>query len=380
MLQSFSPVETLPGPAGEPDSQGPSERSARARTLAFVVDDDALARRALCELLGDAYEVQGFETGEAALAALPGAWPDVVLLDVVLPGLDGVEVCKRMKAAASGRPLAVLLVTGHQPRDGRNLAAQAGADDLMLKPVTKGDLRNRVKTLARMVWHQRQHLAASTRLEALEAQLEQTQRLATLGGFARGIGHEMNNVGTVLKSALEELSRTRVVDPELVEELQAATGQLQGLAGAVQRLASPSQTQVVLDVRTVVRDVVSLARLTGRTKYLVVQVDVPPAPVLAALSAAQAQQVVVALLTSAADALATVSSGRIQLALQVEPGAVVLSVEDNGHGLEAEGAGLEEARALVASWGGVLEVKRRPGAGTLAVARIPSERSAPSAT
>jgi CheY-like chemotaxis protein len=374
MLQSFTPAEMAPVASTAPGAGPIPPGTAEGRPRAFVVDDDDLARRALTELLGDAYEVQGFETGEAALEALPQVWPDVVLLDVVLPGLDGLEVCRRMKTAAVGHPLAVLLVTGHQPRDGRNLAQQAGADDFLLKPVTRGELRSRVRTLARMVWHQRQHARAEHQVEELKAQLERAQRLATLGSFARGIGHEMNNVGTVLKSALDELSRTRVVDGELIEELQQATGQLQGLAGAVQRLAQPSQTQVMLDVRTVVNDVVSLARLTGRTKYVVVRVDLPHAPALAALSAAQAQTLVLALLTHAADALATVSAGCIRVGVQVEPGEVVLSVEDNGPGLDL--AGLDEARALLAAWGGALEVKRRPGAGTLAVARFPSERAA----
>jgi CheY-like chemotaxis protein len=367
MLQSSSP--------GGTSFTGDALVAGEARPVAFVVDDDLLVRQAFADCLGSAYDVQPFESGEAALLALPGAWPDVVLLDLVLPGLDGTEVCRRMKASAAGRPLAVVLVTGLEVLDVEGLAREAGADDVLLKPVTRSRLREHLDILARLVASRRQHAAALVRLQEVEGQLQQAQRLATLGTFARGIGHEMNNVGTVLKSGLEELCRGQAVDRELVEELQLAAAQLQGLAGAVQRLAAPSLTQVVLDVRTVVRDVVSLARLTGRTKYLAVEVDVPPAPVLAALSPAHAQQVVLAVLLSAADAVATLPSGKLHVVLRAEQGEVRIAVEDNGPGLDP-GPSLDPARRLVHSWGGRLEVKRRLGAGTQALVSFPAELSA----
>jgi DNA-binding response OmpR family regulator len=369
-LESFSHTETPPRPA----SAGPPPSAPPAATRAFVVGHDSGTRRAFGELLGISYEVQSFESGEAALEALTQAWPDVVLLDAGLAGLGCVELCRRMKASAAGRPLAVLLVTDRRASEGRALAEAAGADDFLPRPLAPQELRDRADTLARLVWHQRQHALDAARVDALEAQLAEAQRLAILGTFARNIGHEMNNVGTVLKSALEELSRSRTLDAEVLEELQLATSQLAGLAGAVQRLAAPPASPVVLDVRTVVRDVVSMARLTGRTKYVVVEVDLPAAPVVARLPAADAQQLVLGLLIGAADAVAQLPSGQVHLTLRDEHGSVCLWVEDNAPEVSGR-TGLDAPRRLVVAWGGSLELSRRPGSGARVEARFPSDRS-----
>jgi C4-dicarboxylate-specific signal transduction histidine kinase len=264
---------------------------------------------------------------------------------------------------------------------------EAGADDLLLGSLPPHQLRERVDLLARLVETQRQLSLGAVRCRMLQAQLEEAQRLATLGTFARGVGHEMNNVATVLKSALEEVSRTRTVESEVLEELQLATAQLQGLAGALQRLAAPSQQETMLDVRTVVRDVVALARLTGRTKYAAVELDLPPAPVVARRSPSQAQQVVLSLLTASAEAVARHGEGRIRIALRSDRDQVRLSVEDNADAAAPDasasrpfwtpvpGLGLEPTRDLVRGWGGSLDVVRLEGRGSVTQVCFPSDPS-----
>jgi signal transduction histidine kinase len=318
--------------------------------------------------------VQAFDTLEAALQALQAATPHLVVLGPALSEGAGPELCARLQGPPGGEPAAVVLI---QPAPctaaARARAAQAGAAALLETPGPEGVLREQLALLAQLARHRRAQARAETELGAARAKLEEAQRLATLGTFARGIGHELNNVATVLKSGLEELARGGAPDPELVEELTAATAQLQGLSGAVQRLAAPSQSQVVLEVRTVVRDVVSLARLTGRTKYLSVALDLPPEPVYAALSLAEAQQLVLALLLDAADAVAALPGGKVRLVLEAAQGQVQLSVADNA-GPRPTGAGLEPSRLLLEGWGGALEVTAAPDGGMLLQARFPSER------
>ncbi|MEO7987191.1 MAG: HD domain-containing phosphohydrolase [Gemmatimonadales bacterium] len=111
-----------------------------------MVDDEAPNRLLLRDLL----EARGHEVTEAAngLAALESARavpPDVVLLDVMMPGLDGLEVCRRLKADAATAPIPVLLVTALDARADRLAGMRAGANDFLTKPVDLADLALRVR-------------------------------------------------------------------------------------------------------------------------------------------------------------------------------------------------------------------------------------------
>lgn len=117
----------------------------------LVVDDSEANRILLADILsGDGYQVTEADCGEAALRAIAEAPPDLVLLDVMMPDLSGVEVCRRIRALASTRDIAVILVTALTDRGARFEGFEAGADDYLSKPVDGAELRLRVRTLARL--------------------------------------------------------------------------------------------------------------------------------------------------------------------------------------------------------------------------------------
>ena len=94
----------------------------------------------------------GFVTaadGEAALVAIDRYQPDLVLLDVVMPRLDGIEVCRRIKANPASRLLPVVLVTSLSSVQDRVRGLEAGADDFLTKPIDRDELMARVVTLIR---------------------------------------------------------------------------------------------------------------------------------------------------------------------------------------------------------------------------------------
>lgn len=361
------------------------------RATLFVVDDDALARRALIDQLSTRFTVHEFRDGESALAALQFTWPDLVLLDVVLPGLDGIEICRRMKQRAGDQPLPIALVTALDGVHERTRGLEAGADDFLPKPVQQVELRARIGNLVKLGYFQRQQTETVARLTAMQRQLEEADRMATLGTFAGGVGHELNNIATVLHSVLGELEQVGA-QTELTADLGAATQHLQELARAVHRIARPVQAEQQVDVREVVRDVLWMTRITGKTKYLTVDFAAPPAAIVARLVPVQLQQVLLNLVTNAADALARSSNGRIELTVACEQGLVLLSVSDNGPGLTpaarehlfeplyttkqpglGTGLGLALVRQLVASWGGSVELTS-DARGTRVDVNFPCER------
>jgi two-component system, OmpR family, response regulator MprA len=114
----------------------------------LVVDDDRAVREALRRTLALAgYEVQLAEDGEQALEQIAQAVPEAVVLDVGLPGLDGLEVCRRVRLAGSRVP--ILILTAREEVPDRIDGLDAGADDYMVKPFDIGELKARLRALLR---------------------------------------------------------------------------------------------------------------------------------------------------------------------------------------------------------------------------------------
>jgi putative two-component system response regulator len=117
----------------------------------LVADDTESIRVLFRKLLAtDGHEVIDVSDGEAALAAVYESHPDVVLLDVTMPQLDGLEVCRRLKSDPATRLTPVVLITGLSDLHDRIKGIEAGADEFLSKPVHPLELRARVGSLTRM--------------------------------------------------------------------------------------------------------------------------------------------------------------------------------------------------------------------------------------
>lgn len=114
----------------------------------LVVDDDRAVREALRRTLTLAdYEVDVAEDGEKALERIVQALPDAVVLDVGLPGIDGLEVCRRVRRLGNRVP--ILILTARAEVDDRIDGLDVGADDYMVKPFDVGELKARLRALLR---------------------------------------------------------------------------------------------------------------------------------------------------------------------------------------------------------------------------------------
>ena len=118
-------------------------------TRVLLVEDDPRIGEVLALALGDhGHDVELATSGEAALATAAGGRHDVVLLDLMLPDLDGIEVCRRLRATSD---VPVIMVTARGDSDDVIAGLEAGADDYVTKPVIAGELAARVRAVLRRV-------------------------------------------------------------------------------------------------------------------------------------------------------------------------------------------------------------------------------------
>jgi putative two-component system response regulator len=121
------------------------------RSRILVVDDSESIRLLFHRLLAsEGHEVVSAVDGVGALEAVAHHQPDVILLDVAMPQMDGLEVCRRLKADPTTRLTPIVLVTGQADLSDRLRGLEAGADEILEKPVHPHELKARVRSLSRM--------------------------------------------------------------------------------------------------------------------------------------------------------------------------------------------------------------------------------------
>jgi len=159
----------------------------------LVVDDNEGVTKLFERLLGDeGLHVEVARDGISALQSISERTPDLVVLDVVLPSIDGFEVCRRIKQEPATRLLPVVLVTAHGEQDKRIEGAKAGADDFLCKPVDTQELLARVKSLIRLKRYTDDLDSASSIIMMLAVMVESRD------GYTVGHCHRIANYATAL--------------------------------------------------------------------------------------------------------------------------------------------------------------------------------------
>jgi two-component system response regulator MprA len=119
-----------------------------SKAAVLVVDDDAPIRRMLDRTLSaEGYEVRCAADGGSALASIEASAPDAIVLDVSMPGLSGLGVCRRLRA--KGMAIPILLLTARDALEDRVAGLDAGADDYLVKPFATEELSARLRALLR---------------------------------------------------------------------------------------------------------------------------------------------------------------------------------------------------------------------------------------
>ncbi|MBD2180474.1 hybrid sensor histidine kinase/response regulator [Planktothrix sp. FACHB-1355] len=177
----------------------------------LVVEDDSATRLLLKrDLQLEGYEVTVAKNGEEGLEQAVKIRPALILCDWMMPLMDGVEVCRRVKATPELTSTFFILLTARDSIADRVLGLDAGADDFVSKPIEPNELLARVRAGLRVYQYQQQLSEANQQLsqtlqdlQQTQAQLVQSEKMSSLGQMVAGIAHAINNPITFISGNLD---------------------------------------------------------------------------------------------------------------------------------------------------------------------------------
>jgi len=229
-LEESAEMDTAGRPGEQPaDNKGdiktPHEEDHSSRgdahavqPIVLVVDDEP-TNRALCKhhLKRDGNRVEEAVDGLAALRAVAQTPPDVIIMDVMMPNMDGLECTRRLKADLITRDIPIIMVSGLSDEDDTLAGLKAGADDYLSKPLRPGELTMRVRSQIRA------HRERRDLMQSYRSRGEQARALGLLLDFSHELGRA-EDLGAVLKKTVEvtaELScssRIAIILPDIEQQ------------------------------------------------------------------------------------------------------------------------------------------------------------------
>lgn len=373
------------GMGGDPriaDNPGAMSSTTATSTSAaniLVVDDTPANLSLLSSILGEGgYRVRPAPSGELALRAAAAEPPDLVLLDISMPELDGFEVCARIKADPRLRDVPVIFATAHTSVTDKVRAFAAGCVDYVTKPLQADEVRARVATHLQLCRQQRELRASYERL----AELERTR-----DGLVHMLVHDLRSpLASIICFAQMLREQAAALPPQAVDDVTECLGSARRMVGMVTAVLDVSryeQTAMKIqsarcDLAEISRRVVAEMRPLTRDTPVVMDLAAPEVPIDA--DPALLLRVVQNLLVNALDF--TPPGGAIRIAIGADTRAARFAIEDEGPGIDdddkprifqkfgavghqdarySNGLGLTFCRMAVEAHGGAIGVEDRAG-------------------
>jgi C4-dicarboxylate-specific signal transduction histidine kinase len=384
------------------------------RPVVLVAEDEPDMQKYLKTELQKDYDLIQTWDGAEALEKVQHFLPDIVLLDMMMPEIDGLEVCREMRKSDVMKNIPVILLTARADEETKYDALKIGANDFLTKPFSSTELRARIKNLIEAHHYQRrlskQNVALTSAIEQIketEMQLVQSEKLASLGRLSAGIIHEINNPLNYTLTGLFALrNKGKLLAPdqrgeydEILNDVEEGLKRVHNIVTDLRTFTHPgggmADTVQVADVVDA-----SLRFLSGEWKDKIrVEQNLPPKQIVWA-NRNKLIQVLVNLLQNSMDALAEkkFDAGE-KPAIWIEGRASddrsVIVVRDNGAGIDPKlvdkifdpffttkevgkgmGLGLSICYRILQGYGGKISVKSEPGKGCEFTIDLPLKQGA----
>jgi signal transduction histidine kinase len=368
------------------------------RPKILVVDDDADT----VELLTKRLNAEGYQTfdaydGEQALKKVDRYGPDVIILDIKMPKIDGYEVCRRLKASEDTRIIPIIMLTVKAKVPDKVKGLDIGADDYIPKPFDYRELSRRVRYWSTVKREVEERVGEIRRLEQ---ELIKSERLAAIGQTVGSIAHYIKNVLFGLKGGVylvNVASKEHESDSFQTgwEIMERNMGRMSDLVLDLLEYSKDSELELESCVpNEIAEKVCEGLRAKAAEHEIEITIDLDPSLREVALDPKGIQQCLQNLVSNAIDACIFDTSEDKEWAVQVktvreDDKAVVFEISDNGCGMDEEikghlfrsffttkegrgtGLGLLNTQKIVKAHGGTITVDSAPQKGSTFLIRLP---------
>ncbi len=362
------------------------------RYAVLVIDDEPDMRRYLVSRLAGDYHVYQSDHGERALRLAHAKRPDLVLLDLMLPGMDGIAVCRAMRQDPALAQVKIILLTARMDEASKIAALEGGADDFLTKPFSTLEVRTRIagqlRNAALQVALGQRALElerAIAKLKETESQLVHSEKMSGLGTIAAGLLHEVNNplnfTLTALQVALGSIPREDAALKEILDDIGQGMKRIKTIVSDLGMFAykSSGNENEQFDLPAVTESAIRL--ISHELGGIRLERNIPAGMMMRG-SRTQLSHVLMNLLVNSAKALSAPSGREPCIAIsarKVSQGHEIV-VRDNGSGIPPEvlprifepffttrtvgqgtGLGLSIVHTIIANHGGTISARSEPG-------------------
>lgn len=297
----------------------------------LIVDDTSANIDVLVDLLSPDYRIRVARNGKVALSLCEKEIPDLILLDIIMPEMDGYEVCKRLKEMEETKQLPIIFITAKGETDDETKGLALGAVDYISKPITPAIVLARVET----------HLEINRQRQKIEKAYNQLQELEALrDNLVHMVVHDMRNPLSLMRGHLEIMMMKSRAEENKHRHLNAIKRACDGLIEMVSTLLDVSrfdnnEMPLHMDVRDIVQIVMETAapyQALGDGPSVVIESPFDELPLNCDQSIIE--RVLTNLISNAVKF--TPDRGTISLAIDKTDKEVLIAVSDSGPGIAPE--------------------------------------------
>ena len=332
----------------------------------LIVDDELINRVILAEILRDSgYDVREAQNGNQAITVAQATSPDLILLDIMMPEINGYEACRRLKAAPETCDIPIIFITAlHDPAD-LVRGFDAGAEDYLSKPINAEEVKARVRTQLKL-------RAATTAIKRYNEELERVvaessreliraERQAAFGQLIQGIVHNLKGPLTTMQGSIEigrslltalnqgidnepppnraQLQKWGQGAAKALELTASSTTRLQEMINSLMTKSRADQEQELrpCDLNDIIRAELEFLAADLHFKHRIEKnIDLCLEKTTILANPSEIAQVLNNLLGNAKDAMANQALAKISLNTKIINNQVRLTIADNGRGIAPE--------------------------------------------